>query len=83
MARSHHRKKHKAHLRQYRNTNEELDVISRKTSVTGTITVIGGIVGAAVGYFTTDGVMTWIIAGGIAGLAAGFFIGRYIDRDPG
>lgn len=81
MARSHHRKAHKTNLRKYQHTQEGIDKVSRKSKVTGTFTVIGAIVGAAVGYFATDGVPLWIGIVAVAGAAAGWGIGRLMDKE--
>lgn len=80
MARSHHRKKHKEHLRQYQHTQEGASTKSPKGKVSGTIAIVGAILGIAVGYFTTDGNLTWIAFGAVAGGIVGFLIGRYLDK---
>jgi uncharacterized protein YcfJ len=80
MARSHHRKKHKEHLRQYQHNHEGASNQAKKRKVSGTIAVIGAIVGMSVGYFTTNGVPLWIASGAVAGGLAGFLIGRYLDK---
>ena len=81
MARSHHRKKHKEHLRQYQHHQEGVSSVSKKRKVTGTIAVIGTILGVAVGYFATDGVITWIAFGAVIGGLAGWLVGRYLDKE--
>lgn len=81
MARSHHRKKHKAHLRQYQHSIEGTNPVSKKSRVTGTFTVIGALLGTAVGYFASDGNLTWIGAAAAAGGVAGYLAGRYFDRE--
>ncbi len=81
MARSHHRKKHKEHLRQYQHSREGTSSASKKGKVTSTFAIIGGILGIAIGYFATDGVAIWIAAGAVAGGIAGFFTGRYFDKE--
>ena len=81
MARSHHRKKHKEHLRQYQHNQEGSSSKSKKGKVTGTLAVVGTILGAAVGYFATDGVMMWIAFGAVAGGLAGYLTGRYFDKE--
>ena len=80
MARSHHRKKHKEHVRQYRNTKDEL-VTDRKGKTFAVFTVIGVLTGLAIGYFATESSLIWMAAGAIAGGALGYFIGRKIDGD--
>jgi VIT1/CCC1 family predicted Fe2+/Mn2+ transporter len=80
MARSHHRKKHKEHLRQYQHSHETASPSSAKGTITGAVTIIGVILGAAIGYFLTDGVLLWVGFGVITGGLAGWLAGRYIDK---
>lgn len=80
MARSHHRKKHKEHLRQYQHNHEAVSSKSKKGKVTGTFALVGTILGAAIGYFATDGVPMWIAFGAIAGGLGGYLGGRYFDK---
>ena len=80
MARSHHRKKHKEHLRQFQHNQEGISSTSKKGKVTGTFAAIGIIVGAAIGYFSTDGVILWVALVAVAGGLAGFLIGHKIDK---
>ncbi len=79
MARSHHRKKHKTQLRQYQHINEGSSK-GKKRKVSGTIAVIGTIVGMSVGYFATNGILLWIAFGAVVGGLAGFLIGRHLDK---
>lgn len=81
MARSHHRKKHKEHLRQYQHNQEGNLSNLKKGKATGTFTAIGIIVGAAIGYFATDGVILWVALVAVAGGLAGFLTGHYIDKE--
>jgi len=81
MARSHHRKKHKEHLRQYQHSIEGVSSTSKKGKVTGTFTIIGAILGMAVGYFASDGNMLWVGMGAVAGGLSGFLAGRYFDKE--
>ena len=81
MARSHHRKKHKTHLRQFQHDQDTGTDRIRNSSSTGTLVVIGIILGLAVGYFASGSVPLWIAAGGIAGGLLGYLVGRYLDRD--
>lgn len=80
MARSHHRKKHKEHVRQYRNTKDEL-VTERKGKTFAVFTVIGFLLGLAIGYFATENSILWMAVGAVAGTVAGYFIGKKIDGD--
>lgn len=81
MARSHHRKKHKAHLRQYQQSHEGGTVRIKKSKVSGTFAIVGTVLGAAVGYFSTNGNATWIGFGAVIGGLAGYLTGRYFDRE--
>jgi hypothetical protein len=80
MARSHHRKKHKEHVRQYRNTKDEL-VTERKGKTFAFFTIIGVLTGLAIGYFATQNSLLWMGAGAITGGVLGYFIGRKIDGE--
>ncbi|MEO7924603.1 MAG: hypothetical protein ABIR30_13060 [Chitinophagaceae bacterium] len=81
MARSHHRKKHKEHLRQFRHSQETSASTGGKGKSTGWFTAIGAALGFAVSYFATQGTIIWIAAGIIAGGIVGFYIGRNIDSE--
>ena len=81
MPRSHHRKKHKEHLRQYQHSNEGASAKGKKAKVTGTFAIVGAILGIAIGYFATDGVMLWVAFGAVAGGLAGYLVGRYFDKE--
>lgn len=82
MARSHHRKKHKTHLRQYQQTHEGGMERSRRTKATGPLVVIGLILGLALGYFGS-GTTLWIAGAAIAGAIIGYLIGQYLDKNMG
>lgn len=82
MARSHHRKKHKAHLRQFKTSNDTGKISSSsKIKTTGLFSLLGAATGFAISYFATGfniiGASISVIAGGIAG----YYIGRTIDND--
>ena len=82
MARSHHRKKHKSHLKQFKSSHDtsvgDTKNWARAVSV---FTVAGALTGLAIGYFATQGVVLWLIVGLLAGGAAGYLIGRRIDGE--
>jgi NAD/NADP transhydrogenase beta subunit len=80
MARSHHRKKHKEHLRQFKNKGETVSH-TPKSKASGIFAVGGAIIGLAVSYFGSQGSLLWIVIGLIAGGAAGYFVGRRLDAD--
>jgi uncharacterized membrane protein YeaQ/YmgE (transglycosylase-associated protein family) len=79
MAQSHHRKKHKEHLRQYQHRQENMaSAPKRKAAVI--FAVVGAVIGLAVSYFSSDGNLLWIAAGTVAGGIAGYLFGRNIDK---
>lgn len=79
MARSHHRKKHKEHLRQYQHAHESV-VQKQKGKAANVFTIVGAVAGLAIGYFASDRSAVWSIIAALAGAAAGYFFGRGIDR---
>ncbi|MBI5858817.1 MAG: hypothetical protein HZB42_14390 [Sphingobacteriales bacterium] len=84
MARSHHRKKHKEHVRQFKHvhdTSVSATVTKSRTSAKLVFGIAGIIVGFAVGYFASSGDMIWMAAGTVAGAVAGYIIGRRIDAE--
>jgi len=82
MARSHHRKKHKQHLQQFKHSQETVaDAPKNKSSATWVFGIAGAIIGFAVCYFASSGAILWWAAGLIAGSTAGYFIGRKIDSE--
>lgn len=81
MARSHHRKKHKTHVRQFRKQQSSGSGGFRRSSTFPVFTIIGGALGAVVGYIATGGEILWVVAGLVAGAAAGYLLGRKIDAD--
>jgi hypothetical protein len=80
MARSHHRKKHKEHVRQYRHTKVELET-APKGKTFAVFTVIGVLTGMAIGYFATESSYIWMGTGAVAVGIIGYYIGRKIDGD--
>ena len=80
MARSHHRKKHKEHLRQFKHKGETVSS-TPKSKASGIFTVGGAVIGLAVSYFGTQGSILWMIIGVVAGGVTGYLIGRRVDSD--
>ncbi|HEX7904738.1 MAG TPA: hypothetical protein VF487_12735 [Chitinophagaceae bacterium] len=80
MARSHHRKKHKEHLRQFKD-KEANSAITGKSNAASIFAIVGGIAGLAISYIAADGSIIWMIAGLLVGGIAGYFIGRSVDRN--
>jgi len=80
MARSHHRKKHKAHLRQFRHANDITGTASNaKTKASSVFAIAGALAGFAISYFATQGSWPWVAGGLAVGAAIGYFIGKTID----
>jgi len=83
MANPHHRKKHKAHLKQFQNraisgTGESKE----KASASSVFAIIGAVVGIAILYFATQGDFLWALGGGVVGGLVGFLIGKGVDKTP-
>lgn len=78
MARSHHRKKHKEQLRQFKH-KEETTYSTPKSKASNIFGIVGAIIGLAVSYFASQGSILWISVGLIAGGIAGYLIGRRVD----
>jgi hypothetical protein len=82
MARSHHRKKHKAHLKQFRQSHDtSVSTPRSKGRAISVFTVAGALTGFAIGYFATQGSILWVVVGLLAGGAAGYLIGRKVDGE--
>ncbi|OSZ77851.1 hypothetical protein CAP36_15970 [Chitinophagaceae bacterium IBVUCB2] len=82
MARSHHRKKHKEHLRQFKTSNDTGKIpSSAKIKTTGIFTLLGAATGFAISYFATGFSIIWASVSVIAGGIAGYYIGKTIDSD--
>ena len=79
MARPHHRKKHKEHLRQYQQSRGGFSTTA-KTKGTSVFAIVGGVIGLAIAYFATQGNIVWIIAGGVVGAGLGYVFGNSIDK---
>jgi uncharacterized membrane protein YfcA len=80
MARSHHRKKHKDHLRQFQRANSVTETAKGRVKATTLFTIVGAGVGFAITYFGSQNNI-WVIAGLVAGGAVGFMLGQRVDRD--
>ena len=81
MANPHHRKKHKAHLKQFQQRAVSGTGESKAKAKASSVFAIGGaVVGMFVLYFATQGDFIWALAGGIAGGLIGYLIGKNIDR---
>jgi len=80
MAISHHKKKHKQHLQQFKHSQEiAADKPKGKTSATWVFGIAGAVLGFAVSYFASSGEILWLVPGLVIGTVAGYFIGKKID----
>ena len=83
MARPHHRKGHKEHLKQFQNRTAGSTGESKAKAKASSVFAVGGaIVGLAILYFATQGDFVLALAGGLAGGLIGYLIGRGIDKAP-
>ena len=80
MARSHHRKKHKEHLKQYQHAHESASDDTSKGKAFQVFIIIGAVVGLVITYFASERSLIWSIVGVIVGGAAGYFLGKNIDK---
>ncbi|MGC4034908.1 MAG: glycine zipper domain-containing protein [Chitinophagaceae bacterium] len=79
MARSHHRKKHKEHLRQFQHNHDHVTTATPKGKSVQVFIIIGAIAGLAIGYFASERALTWSIVGTIAGGLVGYLFGHSVD----
>lgn len=80
MARSHHRKKHKSHVQQFRQSHDtNVSSVKSRAGAISVFTISGALLGLAIGYFATEGTMLWLVVGLLAGGALGYGIGSRID----
>ena len=78
MARSHHRKKHKQHVQQFKHRGDFAEPKS-KGKASYTFLIVGLIVGFLIGYLASGGAVGWMAIGAIAVGAIGYFIGSRVD----
>ncbi len=79
MARSHHRKKHKSHVQQFKKERSNSSGIFKRSSTFPVFTIVGGLLGLIVGYIATDGSLLGISIGLVVGTLGGYLLGRNID----
>ena len=79
MARSHHRKKHKQHLRTYQHS-KELSFRTRKSKVTVIFTLLGLALGLGISYFAVNTALALVVGAALGGLV-GYLIGRKMDEE--
>jgi uncharacterized membrane protein YfcA len=84
MARSHHRKKHKTQLKQFKHSHDTTATSPRsRTKASSVFAVVGSLAGFAISYFATRGALMWVALGILAGAAIGYYIGRSVDAEKG
>lgn len=79
MARSHHRKKHKEHVKQFRHSHDTATPSGSNGKATNIVMIIGALTGFAVAFFASGGVLLWMMVGLLLGAAGGYFAGKRID----
>ena len=79
MARPHHRKNHKQHLREFQKSRNSFRT-GPKGKGTNVFAIVGAVMGFAIAYFATDGNLIWMIAGTIVVGGLGYLAGKRIDE---
>lgn len=79
MARTHHRKKHKTQVQQFKKDHSQSTSALKRSSSFPVFTIIAGLLGAIVAYIATNGTLMWVGVGLVAGALAGYLIGRRVD----
>ena len=80
MANPHHRKKHKAHLKQFRDRIASQTGESKVKAKGSSVAAVGGaIAGFAILFFATQNFI-WAVAGTVLGAGVGYLMGKNIDR---
>jgi uncharacterized membrane protein YfcA len=81
MARSHHRKKHKSHLKQFRQSQETSAAPNTSGKAAWIIAIAGALAGFAITFFAAGGAIAWIVIVTLIGGVLGYFIGKKMDED--
>lgn len=81
MARSHHRKKHREHVRQFSHTHNRETPQGGNGKAINIVMIVGALAGLAIGYFASEGELIWMTLGLLAGATGGYFVGKKIDED--
>lgn len=83
MANPHHRKKHKAHLRQFQQrTAAKTGESKEKASAHSVFAITGAVTGIAILFFATGGDFIWAIGGGVIGGLIGYLFGKSWEKTP-
>ena len=78
MARSHHRKKHKQHVQQFKHRGDFAES-RQKGKAVYTFLIVGLIIGFLIGYLASSGAVGWMTVGLVAGGGLGYLIGKRVD----
>ena len=78
MARPHHRKKHKQHLREYLKSRNSYRP-GPKGKGTNVFAIVGAVIGLAIGYFASAPNIIWVLVGTIIGGGLGYLAGKKVD----
>jgi ABC-type dipeptide/oligopeptide/nickel transport system permease subunit len=80
MARSHHRKKHREHVKQFRQSHDTATPTGSNGKAVTIVMIVGALTGLAVAFFASGGVLLWMTLGLIIGAVGGYFAGKRIDE---
>lgn len=82
MARSHHRKKHKSHLQNFRHSHTATagETAAAKSNGKWVFGIAGFLSAGAILFFATGGNWVWTIAAALAGSFAGYLVGKKVDE---
>ena len=77
----HHRKKHKQHVQQFKQSHDSTTSTKAKGkgSASGVFAFGGVAIGLLLGYLASNGSLVWAGTGLVVGGIAGYLIGRGID----
>ena len=78
MARTHHRRKHKQHLEQFKH-RQDATASAPHSRATTVFAVVGLIAGLFTSYFIFDGALLPVIAIAIIAAVLGYYIGKSVD----
>jgi hypothetical protein len=80
MANTHHRKTHKQHLQNFKQHGDGAAGKAAKQKSTSVLTIIGAVVGLAIGYMSSSGSLLWMGVGAVIFACLGYIIGKKVDK---
>jgi hypothetical protein len=86
MARSHHRKKHKEHVKQFKNSHDTaVSASAAKSRASGkwVFALAGAVAGFVASYLATDGSFPWMAIATVVAGTVGYYAGMRIDASKG